>query len=428
MVVLRAYRSPSGGLGSFVIFISLLFAASPWWMTSTLELVIGLTAHLGWFVACERMLPVPRAAPQRHAVATTSLTVPPPVVAAAQVVRRPREFVQAPVLSVVDETPGIRTFRIARPQGCDFKAGQFVAVKVRADGREHVRCYSVSSSPAAQGYLEISVKRLGLVSGALHATLRPGSMLTFKAPAGAFVYPGGEDRPIVLIAGGVGITPLLSMLRYGVDTEPSRPVTLFYSVRTEQDIAFLDDIKLLERRHPQFRPFVAITDGLTEHTFFPGRLNETLVRASVRDITDAVCLVCGPREMNEAMKHMLMTLGVAPQQIRFEVFNAAVAASAGAPPREKVPAPGRGPAPHARFQRSGRTTKVANGQTLLEAAEGCGAAIPSLCRAGVCGTCRTRVLSGDVECASQLLDDQDRRGGYVLACVTRINSDCTVEA
>ena len=405
-------------------------------MATAPGLLIGLAGHTGWFVVCERILPVEPPAPPPRAVATASVTVPQPVasvtvpqpVVGAQGVRRPREFVPAPVLAVIDETPLIRTFRIARPEGFDFKAGQFVAVRVRADGREHVRCYSVSSSPTAQGCIEISIKRIGLVSGTLHATLRPGSMLMVKAPAGAFVYPAGEDRPIVLIAGGVGITPLMSMLRYAVDTEPSRPVTLFYSVKTAQDIAFLNEIRLLEHRHPQFRVFIAITDGPGGREFFPGRLNEPLIQAAVRDMAHAQCLVCGPRGMNEAMKQVLVTLGVAPKQIHVEVFDAAAAASAGAPPPEKVAASRPAAAHQAHFQRSGRTAPVASGQTLLEAAEACSAPIPSLCRAGVCGTCRTRVLSGAVDCTSALLDDQDRQAGFVLACVTRLNSDCAVDA
>ena len=81
-----------------------------------------------------------------------------------------------------------------------------------------------------------------------------------------------------------------------------------------------------------------------------------------------------------------------------------------------------------RFERSGSATTVEANQTMLEAAEACGVAIPSLCRAGVCGTCRTQVLSGDVQCASQMLDEQDRQDGFVLACVTKIKSDCTIDA
>ena len=426
LVVLRGHRSSRGPF-SLAVVVSLLLSASPWLLSSPAGLAVGLAAHLVWFVACERLLPGIKA-PGPARVATAAVSAPPVPITAAPVARRAREFVQVPVLSVFDETQDIRTFRMARPEGFDFKAGQFLAVRVRADGKEHVRCYSVSSPPAARGYLEISVKRIGLVSGTLHATLRPGSMVSVKAPAGAFVYPAGEDRPLVLIAGGVGITPLMSMVHHAVQHEPMRPVTLFYSVRTEDDIAFHDEIRLLDRRHPQFRPFIAITDAPAADGHFPGRLNQELLSTTVPDIGHAVCLICGPTSMLASMKELLAAVGVPQPQIRFEVFDAAVAASAGGPRPDHAAAPARTGTRQLRFERSGRTTKIEDAHTMLEAAEACGATIPSLCRAGVCGTCRTRVLSGDVDCASQLLDDEERRDGFVLACVTRVKSDCRVDA
>jgi ferredoxin-NADP reductase len=218
---------------------------------------------------------------------------------------------------------------MALPDGFEFEAGQFLTLRIHADGREHVRCYSISSSPDARNYLDISVKRLGLVSRTLHETLGPGSMMSVKAPAGTFVYPAGEDRPIVLIAGGIGITPLMSVLRHAVFTEPTRPVTLFYSVRTEGDVAFREEIHNLARCDPQLRLAVAITAGTTSTEFFAGRLNGALIRTTVPEIAGAVCLICGPQPMIDAMRQLLTTLGVPPQRIRFEVFDRAVAASGG---------------------------------------------------------------------------------------------------
>jgi ferredoxin-NADP reductase len=113
-----------------------------------------------------------------------------------------------------------------------------------------VRCYSISSPPDTKGYLEISVRRQGLVSGTLHATMRAGATLAINRPAGQFVYPGGDDRPIALVAGGIGITPLLSMLRHAVASDPTRPITLLYSARREHDIAFLNELRVLAARHP----------------------------------------------------------------------------------------------------------------------------------------------------------------------------------
>jgi glycine betaine catabolism B len=447
MGVLRAHRTPASGFFSFVTAISILLAGSPWLMPSPIGLAVGLTMHVAWFIACERLLPVAVPAAPKKPAAPASVQAPPkPVMAAApaaaaaprpqaaphasgESARRPRDFVQVPVLAVFDETPDIRTFRMRRPEGFEFKPGQFVAIRLRADGHDHVRCYSVSSPPAARGHLEISVKRLGVVSGALHATVRPGSMMWVKAPVGAFTYPAGEDRPIVLIAGGVGITPLMSMLRHAVDEEPMRPVTLFYSVHTQDDIAFYDELRLLNRRFAQLRVCFAITQGDVPRDCFPGHVNEALLTTIAPDISHASCFVCGPSPMIDAVKEMLTSIGVPRAQIHCEIFKAAIAAAAGKPEAEAAPEEPPMPIAHrARFERSRITAQVDPGQTLLEAAEAAGAPIPSLCRAGVCGTCRTRVLSGDVDCASQTLDEQDRADGFVLPCVTHVKGDCTVDA
>ena len=439
LVVLRAHRSATASSINLVSGISLLLSLSPWLMSSPMGLAAGIFAHLGWFIACERLLPAPVA---HH----TRLVPPAPARAAAprppgivEMARRPREkeaepatrrrdFVPTPVVAVFDETPDIRTFRMARPDGFEFEAGQFLTVRLRADGKEHVRCYSISSPPNSRGHLEITVKRLGMVSGALHASVRPGSMLHVRPPAGAFRYPAGEDRPLVFLAGGVGITPFMSMLRRAIDEEPTRRVTLFYSVRTMADVAFRDELQMLSRRHSHFKAVIAISDGPSAADYFPGRIDETLVTTLAPDIGHAVCLICGPAPMLDAMTQLLARIGVPDGQVNFEVFQAAIAASAGSPKPSETP-PALASASHSvAFTRSGLTTTVTPHQRLLEVAESCGANIPSLCRAGVCGTCRTKVLRGQVECASRVLDDQDRQDGYVLACVSNVLSDCDIEA
>jgi len=333
---------------------------------------------------------------------------------------------QTPVMAVFDETPDIRTIRLARPEGFEFKAGQFITVRVRVDGRECSRCYSISSEPGVSGYLEISVKRHGLVSNALHGMARAGALLAVRSPNGAFTYPSGDDRPLVLIAGGVGITPLISMLRHAVHTEPARPVTLLYSARTEADFAFKDEIAGLMQRHPQARAYFASSRATTPGVY-PGRIDAPLIRATVPDIAHSICLVCGPLPMIDLMKTLLPTLGVAAAQIRHEVFEAAVAASAA---RETVPAT-TDRSSRSRLvvtcARIGKTMPIAAGQTLLEAADAAGIRLESLCRAGICGTCRTQVTAGDVECSSDALNHEERTAGIVLACVATAHSNCTID-
>ena len=431
LALLGNHRSRSVGL---LALISFAFIATPWVFPTTAGVALGLAGHAMWFVAAE-LFTSKRAGPAEAAknvsavTAGASRTKPAASSAPAGEASRPRGFVPVPILAVLNETDDIKTIRVARPEGFEFDAGQFVTVRLKVDGRELSRCYSISSAPDVRGYLEVSVKRQGLVSNALHAMARAGGSLSLRTPTGAFKYPSSDDRPIVLIAGGVGITPLMSMLRHAIAIEPARPVTLLYCARTERDFAFRDEITTIARRHPQARVFLAATRGTTRPEIYPGRINEALLRTTVPSIADSICCLCGPAQMIGDMKALLPSLGVAQTQIRSEVFEAAIAASAAtAPERAAVPRKAaRQGASALTCAMAGKQVAVRPGQTLLEAAEDGGVEIPSMCRAGVCGTCRVQVTDGDVDCDSSTLDADEQAQGYVLACVTTMRSNCTVE-
>lgn len=422
LAALCNHQHQGSRLFSPLAVISVLLAGAPWLFPAPLGVLGGLLVHAAWFTWCSRLaspvparpapLPSPRPAPARPAARASDA--------------RPKGFVQTPVLSVIAESADIKTFRLARPEGFDFTPGQFLTLRVRADGKDVVRCYSLSSAPAARGYLEISVRRQGLVSNALHAMARPGTMLSVRAPAGAFVYPGGDDRPLVLLGGGIGITPLMSMLRHALLTEPTRPVTLLYSAKTLGEFAFRDELLTLARRHDQLRVCFAVTQGDAPPDVYRGRIDTRLLASSVPDLKHAVSMLCGPQAMIDGLTANLVSLGVPKDQVRAELFEAAVAASAGKGQSEDR-APASTEAFQVRERRSARSVPVASGQTLLEAADANGLEIPSLCRAGVCGTCRTRVIEGDVSCDGGVLDDDDRASGYVLACVASPRSNCVIE-
>jgi ferredoxin-NADP reductase len=428
LTALRHHRRPGPGAFSSLTLVSISLAVTPWLFPSGLGLVVGLAIHAAWFSACERLVPgkpVQPAAPPAPSVIDRQAGVE----RRSGVERRAVVgFVQVPVLAVFEETSDIRTFRMARPEGFDFKAGQFLPVRVKVDGKDHVRCYSISSSPAASGYLEISVKRQGLVSGTLHTIMRPGTPMSVRAPGGAFTYPAGDDRPLLLVAGGIGITPMLSMLRHAVETEPSRRVTLLYSAPTEDAFAFRDDIKAVTRRHPQARAFFAVTKGEGGPEFYAGRIDKALVRATMPDLANAIAMICGPQPMINGIRELLSSLSMPDAQIRFELFEAAVAATAGHQAETAASRPACSTAGHdVTCAKSKTALRAGAGQTLLEAAEAGGVAIDSMCRSGVCGTCRTKVLEGDIECDPSLLDKSDRATGYVLACVAHVQSDCVID-
>lgn len=427
LAVVRQHRSSPGPRRVFLVAAGYAFAASAWFWARPSALVIGLAAHVAWLLAtdslaCASSSPAPRP-DEKSALGQT----PRPVPSRPAKAPSPRGFVPLPVLAVIDETPDIRTFRLARPEGFDFKAGQFLPVRLRVDGEDHVRCYSISSAPHVAGFIEISVKRQGLVSGALHATLRPGSTLYARQPGGAFVYPAGDDRPLVLLAAGVGITPLASMLRHALHAAPQRPVVLVQSASRPEGLAYADEFRVLQRRHDTFRWVPAVSRAEAASEYYPGRIDRELLGVAVPGLAHSVICICGPSEMISTTRDLLESSGVPKAQVRFELFEAAVAAAgADAPPPELPPADDS--APIVTFSRSGAAIPAPAGQTLLDIAERSGVAIPSLCRAGVCGTCRTRVTSGDVHCHSTTLDDDETAEGYVLACVAHARTDCAIDA
>jgi ferredoxin-NADP reductase len=400
LLLLRNYRS--GKTARLAILPSIVFMAAPWVLASPPWLAFGLAAHIAWFVACERLLPSP------------AVSAPRPV--AAKPVTPPRGFQPLAVLAVLPETSEIRSFRLTRPEGFKFTAGQFVMVRVSIDGKALVRCYSITSSPSTMGYLEIAVRRQGIVSRFLHDTLQSGTSLETNGPGGAFVYPAG-NRPIVLLAGGIGITPLLAMLRHGLSTEPFRRITLVLSAKTVEQVPFLDELVVLERRHPQFRLAIALSGGTCDSRFLSGRIDRQTVESIVARPEECVYMLCGPLPMIDEMRRVLETLGVPSSRVHFEKFESAVslAAAAAGPVRLTL-------------QKTRRTIEVGAVQTILEAAETAGVPLASMCRVGVCATCRIRLTSGEVEGDFDALDPSDQEAGFVLACVARPRTDCVVEA
>jgi ferredoxin-NADP reductase len=437
--MLRRHRAPRTGAFNPFVVVSFAFVPTPWLWPSTAALAGALVAHIVWFVACELLAPAPRRQTAGRPPAPTAPRPPvTPRPASAPSAPRHAGFETVPVLAVLEDTADIRTFRLGRPDGFDFTAGQFVPVRIMVDGKPHVRCYSISSAPEARGYLEISIRRQGLVSRTLHATLRTGSQLAINRPAGQFVYPAQDDRPLALLAGGIGITPLLSMLRHAVASDPTRPVTLLYSARREEDVAFLGELRVLAERHPQVRVGVTLTQPTGPTRWRQGRIDAAMIAQHVGDPANAVFCLCGPGPMLEDLRAALRALHVPDAQIRFEQFDTAAAAaqlntaaSAGRQTAAVERDTGRDPghAPHrVTFALSGRTAAVGATHTLLDAAEAEGVPIPSSCRAGVCQSCRTRVTDGDVECRSDVLDPEDRSAGFVLPCVSWANADCVLEA
>ena len=349
---------------------------------------------------------------------------------------------QLKVVGVFDETPEVRTFRLVSTTGprlpFDFLPGQYLNLTLMIDGQKVRRSYTIASPPSRVAYCELTIKReeRGLSSRHLHDSVRIGSLLDVRAPAGRFTFTGTEAESIVLIGGGVGITPLMAKIRYLTDLGWPGKIYLVFSVKTERDIIFRDELDALRLRHPNLQVTVTLTrDDGPEWKGERGRISGAMLERAVPSIAAQRVHICGPTEMTEPIRKMLHDLGVPDGSIETESFASPSRAASVDPA-----ASANGNAKRAAmdneeweasitFARSNKSTRLTADQTVLEAAEALGVAINYDCRAGICGQCKVKRLAGRVVMeAEDALTPADRANDMILSCQARCLDQVVVVA
>ncbi|OEJ69285.1 2Fe-2S iron-sulfur cluster-binding protein [Magnetovibrio blakemorei] len=328
----------------------------------------------------------------------------------------------------------------------DFQPGQFLTFQLNIDdpsgeGRKPiVRCYSLSESPGHDHY-RISVKRVpapagstdlppGLSSNHLHDHVQEGDVLAVRAPGGHFFLQPGNG-PIVLIGGGIGITPMISMLNAALSTGSKREMWLFYGVRNSTEHVMKDHLAALARDHDNFRLHVCYSspqpgdvEGVDYH--HRGHVDLTLLRQTL-SLKPYQFYICGPSAMMEALVPALYDWGVPKQNVFYEAFGPASLIKS--QPQDTL-------SPHeitsslpvsVTFAKSGKTvTWDGSSASLLEFAEDNGIEVASGCRAGGCGSCQVSIDEGEVEYPQP--PDFDPDLGCCLMCVSRPTRNLTLQA
>lgn len=315
------------------------------------------------------------------------------------------------VTKIVEESAVIKSFYLRALDGRPVRpraAGQHLPIRflIPGDPSPTIRTYTISSDPSADGY-RISVRKLGTGSSYLHDAINVGDMIEARAPAGAFTIDAEQQHPVVLIAAGVGVTPMIAMLGHLVveaeRTGRMRPVTMFYAARSKAERAFDGELAALGARAPlpiRFVRLLQLTDDALEGPDFEERdtIHADLFRKYLGfDRYDF--FLCGPPGFMQAVYGMLRDLGVADDRIFAEAFGPASLSrtpdSSGAP--AAAPAqPADGPV-RVVFNQRGAEAIWSPGQgSLLEFAEASGLTPEFGCREGACGACRTKLVSGRV--------------------------------
>ena len=331
------------------------------------------------------------------------------------------------VARIFQETHDTRTFRLRLPDGgalpFEHLPGQYINLKLRIDGRRVNRSYTIASSPTRPDYCEITVKRVpdGYASHHLHDTVKEGDVIAVAAPAGKFHFSGHEAERIVLLAGGVGITPMMSVVRAMTDRSWAGRIDLIFSVREPKDVIFERELAHLQERFPNLHVEIWVSSER-------GHLDRAALERLLPGLAGGPIMMCGPGPLMAGVRATLVAMGIPDAVVHVEVFVSPPAAPAGeTEPIEELPVDGV--APSICFERSAKTTEIPAELTMLEAAEECGVTIPFECRSGVCGQCKTRVISGRVVMEVQdALTSADRARGLVLACQARAAHDLVVDA
>jgi ferredoxin-NADP reductase/DMSO/TMAO reductase YedYZ heme-binding membrane subunit/ferredoxin len=357
---------------------------------------------------------------------------------------------------IFTETPDVKTFRFVDPEGgrlpFEFQPGQYLNLKLKIDGSQVNRSYTIASSPTRRDYCEITVKREpnGTASKFIHDTWRENDLIEIGAPAGKFFFTGKSTDEVILIAGGVGITPVMSMLRFLTDRCWAGAVHFIFVAKTHQDFIFREELEYLNKRFPNLGLHITFTRAEPNdevYKFFSaGRLTAERLAEWIPNLATLPVYMCGPDPMMEDTRRLLLEAGVLENAIHTEAFSTKPTSPVGESLRDELGQDGAeaksaenaraamsysatdGAEFSLRVQGSATDIKLLADESILEGAERCGIEIPFECRSGVCGQCKVRLCAGKVRMDSTYaLSAAEAKAGWILACQAHLDTDAEIK-
>ncbi|MCM1053002.1 MAG: iron-sulfur cluster-binding domain-containing protein [Ruminococcus sp.] len=324
------------------------------------------------------------------------------------------------VKEIIEETPDTKSFLLApnTSKGTNelktFTPGMYLSVKVKIGSEYTTRAYTISSSPALvnKNIYKITVKRLenGKVSNYLLDNLHIGSELIVSYPTGNFGFNKVRDeKNVIAIAGGSGITPFMSLAEAIIDGYEDCNLTVFYSVRTYEDIIFRKRIEEINKRSKKVKFVVTLTRD-EKKDYLNGHISKEMLEPYIKEFN--TILMCGPKALYKSMNEILSEFNIPKKSVHFENFFMEYN------PQEVVTYDLK-----VILKNDFILAKCSSDETLLVAMEKAGINAPSLCRVGVCGYCRSILLEGKIKMIGNNLKKAEAENDYIHPCITYPESD-----
>jgi len=360
---------------------------------------------------------------------------------------------------VRQETRDVKSFFFRAPNERTFvfEPGQFITLELEIDGESVNRCYTISSPPTRPHTISITVKRVpgGKVSNWLHDNLQAGGKIRVLGPAGEFTCARHPARKFLFLSAGSGITPLMSMSRAHHELSEDRDIVFVHSARTPDDIIFARELDLIASNQTNFRTaFVCERVGTRSNWHgVTGFLSLPLLKLIAPDFMEREIFTCGPAPYMKAVRDLLAeggfdTTHYHEESFSFETVSEVAAQLTTAHVADALKSPGTfdatreaaaGFAPatapvesettfKVSFARSNREIDCGSAQHVLDAAKKAGVRLPASCTKGMCGTCKVKLLSGEVQMKhAGGIRQREIDQGMVLLCCSTPMTDLVVD-
>ncbi len=351
------------------------------------------------------------------------------------------KFVQLKVSKVVHETADASTVYFEKPgdDSFSYKPGQYLTLKLNVGGESLRRAYSLCSSPITDRDLAVTVKRVdhGRVSSFIHTQVKAGDVIEVFPPMGNFkITPDpATARHLILLGGGSGITPLMSILKSVLAAEPKSRISLIYGNRDEASIIFRQELEALADANPErLRVIHILSEPSSAWLGMRGLPLRSVVLGIVQDLMNVDNLpktywICGPSPMMDEAQAALGFLGIEKSAIYREIFTAPIADPEDVAKAAAAEAKRGDYTITVRLDGKEKQVLVKNNQTILEAVIGVGMDPPFACQMGVCCTCRAMCHAGKIEMEEdEGLSDTEIKEGFVLTCQSHpLTADVVIE-